>query len=193
MIKCLPAMRKIWVRSLGWEDLLQKEMATHSSTLAWKILWMEEPGRLQSMGLQRVKHDWATSLSFFLLFWWLSGKEPNCQCRRHGFDPWVGMILWRRKWQPTLVSLPGKSHGQRSLGATVHDIAKTQAQLSNQTINKQHYLSPQGVPGSSCIFPAPALKPATFPGSPGPCQIWALGILIATGYHFFQALSSRQN
>ena len=46
-----------WVRSLGWEDPLEKEMATHSSTLAWKILWMEESGRLQSMGSQRVGHD----------------------------------------------------------------------------------------------------------------------------------------
>ena len=49
--------------SLGWKDPLEKEMATHSSTLAWKIPWMEELHRLQSMGLQRVKHDWATSLS----------------------------------------------------------------------------------------------------------------------------------
>ena len=47
--------------------------------------------------------------------WWLSGKEHTCQCRRHGFDPWVGKIPWRRKWQPTPVFLPGKSHGQRSL------------------------------------------------------------------------------
>ena len=62
MVKHLPAMRETRVRSLGWEDLLEKEMATHSSTLAWRIPWMEEPGRLQSMGLQRVEHDWATSL-----------------------------------------------------------------------------------------------------------------------------------
>ena len=57
MVKNLPAKWETWVRSLGWEDLLEKEMATHSSTLAWKIPWMEEPGRLQSMGLQRVEHD----------------------------------------------------------------------------------------------------------------------------------------
>ena len=53
-VKHLPAM---WVQSLGWEDPLEKEMATHSSTLAWKIPWTEEPGRLQSMGSQRVRHD----------------------------------------------------------------------------------------------------------------------------------------
>ena len=50
---------------LGWEDLLEKEMTTHSSILAWKIPWMEEPGRLQSMGLQRVGHNWATSLAYY--------------------------------------------------------------------------------------------------------------------------------
>ena len=67
-----------------------KEMATHSSILAWKIPWMEEPGRPQSMGSQRVGHDWATSLSFTFMH-------------------------WRRKWQPTPVFLPGKSHGWKSM------------------------------------------------------------------------------
>ena len=56
-VKRLPTMRETWVRSLGREDLLQKEMAIHSSILAWKIPWMEEPGRLQSVGSQRVGHD----------------------------------------------------------------------------------------------------------------------------------------
>ena len=56
-VKRLPATWETWVRSLGQEDLLEKEMATHFSTLAWKIPWMEEPGRLQSMGLQRVGHN----------------------------------------------------------------------------------------------------------------------------------------
>ena len=66
-------------------------MATHSSTLAWKIPWMEEPGRLQSMGSQRVWHDWVTSLSLFTF------------------------MDWRRKWQPTPVFLPGESQGRGSL------------------------------------------------------------------------------
>ena len=64
MVKHLPAMLKTRVWSLGWEDPLEKEKATHSSTLAWKIPWTEEPGRVQSMGFQRVGHDWATSLSY---------------------------------------------------------------------------------------------------------------------------------
>ena len=53
-VKHLPAMQETWVRFLGWEDPLEKEIATHSSTLAWKIPWMEKPSRLQSMGSQRV-------------------------------------------------------------------------------------------------------------------------------------------
>ena len=57
MVKRLPAVWETQVRSLGWEDPLEKEMATHSSTLAWKIPWTEEPSRLQSMGSQRVGHD----------------------------------------------------------------------------------------------------------------------------------------
>ena len=69
----------------------EKAMAPHASTLAWKIPWKEEPGRLQSMGSLRVGHDWATSLSLFTF------------------------MHWRRKWQPTLVFLPGESQGQGSL------------------------------------------------------------------------------
>ena len=79
-------------------------MATHTSILAWKIPWMEEPGGLQSIGSQKVRHDSAASLSL-------------CQCRRykkHMFSAWVGKILWRKAWQPTPVFLPGESHGQRN-------------------------------------------------------------------------------
>ena len=56
-VKCLPTMRDTQVQSLGWEDLLEKETATDSSILAWKTPWLEEPGRLQSRGSQRVRHD----------------------------------------------------------------------------------------------------------------------------------------
>ena len=62
-LKHLPAMWETWVPSLGWEDPLEKEMATHSSILAWWIPWTEEPGGLQSTGLQRVRHGWATLLT----------------------------------------------------------------------------------------------------------------------------------
>ena len=79
-----------WKHSLStsWSE---KAMAPHSSTLAWKIPWTEEPGRLQSMGSLRVRHDWATSLSLFTF------------------------MHWRRKWQPTPVFLPGESQGRGSL------------------------------------------------------------------------------
>ena len=70
---------------------LEKAMAPHSSTPAWKIPWTEDPGRLQSMGSLRVGYDWATSLSLFTF------------------------MHWRRKWQPTLVFLPGESQGPGSL------------------------------------------------------------------------------
>ena len=71
-VKHLPAVQETWVRSLGQRDPLEKEMATHSSTLVWKIPWTEEPGRLQFMGSQRVSHDWATSLPFHLSYVWCS-------------------------------------------------------------------------------------------------------------------------
>ena len=57
MVKHLPATQKTQIQSLGWEDPLEKEMATHPSILAWEVPWMEEPGSLQSMGSQRVRHD----------------------------------------------------------------------------------------------------------------------------------------
>ena len=60
MVKDLPVMQETWGRSLGWEDPLEKGMATHSSSLAWRIPQTEEPGGLQSMGSQRIKYDWAT-------------------------------------------------------------------------------------------------------------------------------------
>ena len=77
-VKSLPTMRETWVQSLGREDPLEKEMATHSSVLAWKIPWMEEPGRLQSMGSQRVGHDGATSLSLSI------ARRGNSKCKGPG-------------------------------------------------------------------------------------------------------------
>ena len=62
MVKNLPAMQETWVGSLGWEDSLGKGMATHSSILAWRIPWTEEPGSLQSRASQRVKHNWVTNI-----------------------------------------------------------------------------------------------------------------------------------
>ena len=94
-VTCLPAIRETWVWSLGWEDSLEKEMATHSGTLAWKIPWMEKPGRLQSMGLQRVVYDWVTSLflSFFLIQYdWCLGKKWKRQRDTH-----METISWQQR------------------------------------------------------------------------------------------------
>ena len=62
----LPGMQETWVRSLGWEDPLEEGMATNFSVLAWRIPWTEEPGGLQSMQVQRVRHDWETFIHFFI-------------------------------------------------------------------------------------------------------------------------------
>jgi len=85
-LKIIETLQETQVQSLGWEDLLEKEMATHSSTLTWKIPWTENPGRLQSTGSQRVGHDWLTWLthSFFYMFLsycWLDYLKPAAQER----------------------------------------------------------------------------------------------------------------
>ena len=114
-VSCIQVVSFLWVRAIwyslrpgglpsmgshrvghDWSDLAaglvpEKAMATHSSTLAWKIPWTEEPGRLQSMGSLRVRCNWMTSLSLF------------------------NLMNWRRKWQPTPVFLPGESQGRWSL------------------------------------------------------------------------------
>ena len=80
-------MQETWVQSLGWENPLEKGMATHSSVLAWRISRMEEPGELHSMGLQRVRHDWATKHStangnFFWFYGLTDGSErEDAECR----------------------------------------------------------------------------------------------------------------
>ena len=114
-VKNLPAMWETRVWSLGGKDPPEKALATHSSILAWKIPWTEEPGRLQSMGSQRVGHDWATSLTFGKASLLAQIIKNPSQWRRHGFDPWLGKISWRRKWQPTPVFLPKEFQGQRNL------------------------------------------------------------------------------
>ena len=119
--------------------LPEKTMTTHSSTLAWKIPWMEEPGRLQSMGSWRVRHDWVTSLSLFT------------------FMP------WRRKWQPTPVFLPREFQGQepgRLLSMGSHrvghnwcDLAAAAAVTTRNQTWKQR--------GSKKEIPQPLLAPTT--------------------------------
>ena len=87
------------------ESTLEKAMAPHSSTVAWKIPWTEEPGRPQSVGSWRVGHNWATSLSLFTF------------------------MHWKRKWQPIPVFLPGESQGQRTWWAAVYWVTQSQTRL----------------------------------------------------------------
>ena len=95
----------------------EKVMAPHSSTLAWKIPWMEKPGGLQSMGSLRVGHDWATSLSLFTF------------------------IHWRRKWQPTPLFLPGESQGWGSLVAAVCGVAQSWTRLKwFSSSSREHFI-----------------------------------------------------
>ena len=77
-VKNLPAVQETWVWSLDWEDPLEKKMATHSSVLAWKISWTEEPGGLQSTGSQRVGHNWATNTYLLTIFLMKSSKTFKC-------------------------------------------------------------------------------------------------------------------
>ena len=91
----------------------EKAMTTHSSTLAWRIPWMEEPGGLQSMGLRSVGHNWVASLSLFTF------------------------IHWRRKWKPIPVFLPGESQGQRSL-VGCHLWGCTESDMTNVAWQQQH-------------------------------------------------------
>ena len=98
-------------------------MAPHSNTFAWKILWTEEPGRLQSMGSLGVGYDWATSLSLFTF------------------------LHWRRKWQPTPVFLPGESQGRAAWWAAIYGVAQSWTRLKRLSSGSSSS-SPSYRPGS---------------------------------------------
>ena len=110
MVKNLPAMQEIWVWSLGWDEPLEKGMATHSSILAWGIPWTEGPGRLQSMELQRVRHDQAKIMEASLIRWtrWVSLKIGDLNWNLSGI---------KSKGKTLRQTLQGKEFGYwRSLG-----------------------------------------------------------------------------
>ena len=129
LVKNLPALWETWVWSLGRDDPLEKEMAIHSSILAWRIPWMKESGRLQPMVLQRVRNDWVISLSFYLgsLFWPLDCRGVN----RKGNQSWIFIgrtdaeakapILWPPDAKKQLIGKDpeaGKDWGQEEKGTT---------------------------------------------------------------------------
>ena len=99
-----------------WSVLAERAMAPHSSTLAWRVPWTEEPGGLQSMGSLRVRHDWATSPSLFTF------------------------MHWRRKWQPTPVFLPGESQGRQGLVGCRLWVAQSQTRLKRLSSSSRSVL-----------------------------------------------------
>ena len=101
MVKRLPAVQKTQVRSLDQEDPLEKETATHSSTLAWKITWMEEPGGPWSTGSQRVGHDWATSLFDVSQLW-----SPRCHPHLLAGEPGRLLGCWIKHSAVTFPVIP---------------------------------------------------------------------------------------
>ena len=154
MVKNLPAMQEIQVSSLGQEDPLEKEMATHSSILAWRIPWTEGPGWLQSIGSQRVWHDYVSNTKRIPILWntmpvdtlawkipWMEepGRLQSMGLLRVGHDWETSLSLftflhWRRKWQPTPVFLPGESQGRGSLVVAVYGVTQSRTWLKRLSI-----------------------------------------------------------
>ena len=98
-LKCLPTMQETWVRSLGWENPLEKEMATHSSIFAWRILWTEEPGGLQSMGSQSQTHLSNFTFTFTFIYGCESWTIKKAECQRtDAFELWCWRRLLRVPW-----------------------------------------------------------------------------------------------
>ena len=118
----------------------EKAMAPHSSTLAWKILWMEGPGRLQSMGSLGVEYDWATSLSL------------------------LTFMHWRRKWQPTPVFLPGDSQGRGAWWAAVYGVAQSWIRL--KWLSSSSSSQPHTTASLIYSFYWPLIKFTSSPGLP---------------------------
>ena len=116
-LKHLPPMQEARVWSLGWEDPLEKEMVTHPSILAWRIPWTEKPGRLPSMGSQRVRHDWATSLSLSLVAQMLKGllTVQDTWARSLGWEDPLEKEMANHSstlaWEISWTEEPGGLHG----------------------------------------------------------------------------------
>ena len=133
MVKNLPAMRETWVRSLGWEDALEEDIATCSSILAWRIPWTEGFGGLQSMGSQRVRHNRVTK-HIILQHATITkgfpcgsdGKESSCNAEDLGSIPGLGRSPGEGKSYPLQYS--GLDN---SMDYIVHEVAKSWTQLSN--------------------------------------------------------------
>ena len=125
------------VRSLSQEDPLEKETAIYSSTIAWKIPWTEEPGRLQSMGSQRVGHDWVTSLSLSLFPGVSDSKESACNEGDLGLIPGWGRTLGEGNGDQLQYPCLENPMHRGAWQATVHGVAKSQTWLSIFCYNRE--------------------------------------------------------
>ena len=129
MVKTLAAMQETQVWSLHQEDPPEKWMATHSSILAWKIPWTEEAGRLQSMGSQRVRHNWVTSTIYSLTVGNSNGKESAHNLGDLGLIPGLGRSPGGGHGNPLQDFCLENSMDRGAWWATAHGIAKSQARL----------------------------------------------------------------
>ena len=145
-------MWETWVWSLGREDPLEKEKATHSSTLAWQIPWIEKPGRLQSIGSERVRHDWATSLS--LLPWRVADQ---CSIWERGACDQAQMITKRHLGLTFWYSLPG----ELAQCVVSQDTAASSPGSSGEEDTVQGWMVCG--PLSSAPFPSPSPPPVPWP------------------------------
>ena len=132
MVKHLSTMRETRVRSLGREDPLEKEMAIHSSAIAWRIPWREEPGRLQSIGSQRVGHDSVTKSPIYIyrLLWCLKSVGICLQWGKPRSNPWSGRYPGVGNDSPLQYSCLEDPLDKGAWWATVHRVAKSRI-LSN--------------------------------------------------------------
>ena len=145
MVKNLPAVWETQVRSLGWKDPLEKEMATHCSILAWRSPWIEEPGGLQSMGSQRVSHNWVTN-TFTLSHsvHWVGlpcssiGKESACNARDPGSIPGLERSLGEGNGYTLQYSCLENPLNRGAWWASVHDVTKSRTWLSNRLNTVQY-------------------------------------------------------
>ena len=144
-------MQETWVRSLGWEDPLEKGTATHSSILAWRIPWTEEPDRLESMGLQRVRNDWATKTSLFTTYTILYYDNEFEQIPGDGegqghlvcYGPWGSQSQTRLgDWTTAMIiaSSVYLAHTCQTLGYTPRSV------LFNSKLGLLYTISPKKVP-----------------------------------------------
>ena len=152
---CLQATQPLKLVTAG----LRHQLSTLLIMISfWRVMWVNDACVFSNLKIMLDKRD---SMSFYLwacimctvtrikeLSWWLSGKESACQCRRYGFDPWVGKTPWRKKWQPTPIFLPGKLHGQRALvGYSPWGHERVRHDLTtNCHHHHQHVLTPISLP-----------------------------------------------